>query len=224
MASASQIKAIIKALAMVGVLVGAGLIVRHTGLGDILSPEWIEAEVKGHGMAGILIFIGVSTLFTGLGLPRQAVGFFGGYAYGFLAGTGLALAATTLGCASAFFYARFFGRGFVSRRHAGRIAKVDRFLGAHPFSMTVMIRFMPIGSNLLTNLLAGVSSVRALPFLAGSALGFLPQTAIFGLLGSGFKVDPAGRVTLAVILLLISTGMGVWLYKRNRNAASLTDR
>lgn len=223
MANGSQFRAVFKALAMVAILAAVLLAVRHTGLGDILSADWIEAEVKGRGLTGILVFLGISTLFTAAGLPRQAVGFFGGYAYGFLAGTGLALAGTALGCAATFLYSRFFGRSFVARRHGGRIAKVDRFLGAHPFTMTVMIRFMPIGSNLLTNLLAGVSSVRASSFLAGSALGFLPQTAIFALLGSGFKVDPAWRITLAVVLLMISTALGVWLYRRNKNAATLTD-
>lgn len=216
-------RAVIKALAMVAILAGATLVVRMTSLDEILSPEWIDAEVRGHGFTGILIYMGVSILFTALGLPRQAVSFFGGYAYGFLAGTGLAVLATTLGCASTFFYSRFFGRGFVARRYGRKIAGVDRFLGAHPFSMTLTIRFMPIGSNVLTNLLAGVSSVRAAPFLAGSLVGFLPQNAIFALLGSGFKVDPGWRITLAVILLLISTALGVYLYKRNRAEALETD-
>jgi uncharacterized membrane protein YdjX (TVP38/TMEM64 family) len=216
-------RAVFKALAMVAVLAGAALLARLTNLDEILSPEWIDAEVRGHGLTGILIFMGISIVFTALGLPRQAVGFFGGYAYGFLVGTTLALLATTFGCACTFFYARLLGRKFVARRHGRKISGVDRFLGAHPFSMTLMIRFMPIGSNVLTNLVAGVSSVRAVPFLAGSLVGFLPQTAIFALLGSGFKVDPGWRITLAVVLLLISTGMGVYLYKRNRAEALETD-
>jgi uncharacterized membrane protein YdjX (TVP38/TMEM64 family) len=223
MANESQFRAVLKALVMVAVLAGIALIVRYTDFRELLSPEWIDARVKGHGPFGILVFLGVSALFTAVGLPRQAVGFFGGYAYGFLAGTGLALAATTMGCAATFLYSRFFGRRFVSRRYGGKIARVDRFLGENTFTTTVMIRFMPLGSNVLTSLLAGVSSVRALPFIGGSMLGFLPQTAIFALLGSGFKVDPAWRITLAVFLLLVSTGIGVTLYKRNKEAASLRD-
>jgi len=216
MSQLSHWRAVVKALSMVAILAGVAVGVRLTNLDEVLSPEWIDAEIKGHGVSGILIFLGISCLFTAAGLPRQAVSFFGGYAYGFLSGTLLAVTATAMGCACTFFYSRFFGRAFVSRRYGKKISGVDRFLGAHPFTMTLMIRFMPIGSNVLTNLLAGVSSVRALPFLAGSLVGFLPQTAIFALLGSGFKVDPGWRITLAVVLLLISTAMGIVLYKRNK--------
>jgi uncharacterized membrane protein YdjX (TVP38/TMEM64 family) len=214
----SRYKPMIKALAMVAILVALGLTVKLTHLEDMLSSEWIDSEIRGHGLTGILIFVGVGVLFTALGLPRQVVAFFGGYAYGFLPGAGLALTATISGCMGTFFYARFFGREFVARRHGGKIARVDRFLGRHPFHMTLMVRFMPLGSNVLTNLAAGVSSVKALPFLAGSLIGFIPQTAIFALLGSGFKVQPEWRITVAVILLLISTAIGIVIYRRNKEA------
>lgn len=223
MANGTNYKPVIKALAMVAILVIVGVLIKVSHLEDMLSEEWVDSEVRGHGLTGMLIFFGVGTLFTALGLPRQVVSFFGGYAYGFLAGTGLTLLATILGCQLTFYYARFFGRDFVSRRHGGKIARVDRFLGAHPFTMTLMIRFMPLGSNLITNLLAGVSSVRGLPFLAGSLVGFLPQTAIFALLGSGFKVQPVWRITLAVILLVISTILGIVIYKRNKGAVLSDD-
>jgi uncharacterized membrane protein YdjX (TVP38/TMEM64 family) len=82
---------------------------------------------------------------------------------------------------------------------------------------------MPVGSNILTNLLAGVSSVPALPFLLGSALGFVPQTAIFALLGSGFKVDLAWRVSLSAVLFALSTWLGWRIYRARRRDAALLD-
>jgi uncharacterized membrane protein YdjX (TVP38/TMEM64 family) len=115
-----------------------------------------------------------------------------------------------------FFYARWLGRAFVQKRFPGRLRKLDTFLHLHPFSMTVLIRLLPVGHNASTNLLAGVSSVPALPFFAGSALGYLPQNMVFALAGSGVNLDPSLRLTLAVLLFVISSLLGVWLYRRHR--------
>jgi len=76
----------------------------------LLSQRWIDAEVVGHGLAGYAVFLGVGALATALGFPRQVIAFLGGYAFGTLAGTELALAATVLGCLGTFLYARGFGR------------------------------------------------------------------------------------------------------------------
>ncbi|MEJ0045470.1 MAG: hypothetical protein WDN04_04535 [Rhodospirillales bacterium] len=43
---------------------------------------------------------------------------------------------------------------------------------------------------MVLNLAAGVASVRPGAFLAGSLLGYVPQTAIFALLGSGVQGRP----------------------------------
>lgn len=89
--------------------------------------------------------------------------------------------------------------------------------------MTLLIRFLPVGSNLLTNLVAGVSAVRWLPFMAGSALGYIPQTLIFVLLGSGIHIDPVFRISLSVALFVVSGGLGVYLYRRYRHGKRLDD-
>ena len=45
-------------------------------------------------------------LVAAVGVPRQAVAFIGGYAFGAMAGTALALVAQLLGCAASFYWAR----------------------------------------------------------------------------------------------------------------------
>jgi uncharacterized membrane protein YdjX (TVP38/TMEM64 family) len=60
--------------------------------------------------------------------------------------------AALLGCVMAFYYARWFGRALVAGRYA---AKVERWMFVHaPFMMTLLIRLLPVGSNLVTNLAA----------------------------------------------------------------------
>ena len=210
-------RAILKGLLLIASLAALGFLAKHGHLADMLSERWIDTEVRGQGWHGHLIFLAVGALTTALGFPRQVIAFLGGYAFGFIAGTGLAAVAAVMGCVLAFFYARWLGRSLIQNRFPGRIRKVDAFLHEHPFSMAVVIRLLPVGSNVVTNLLAGVSSVRGLPFFAGSGIGYLPQTMVFALAGSGVNFNPALRLTLAGVLFVVSSLIGVWLYRRHRH-------
>lgn len=215
------IRILLKGLLMIASLVVLGALANRYGLADMLSQHWIDTAVRGQGWSGNLIFLGMGALTTAIGFPRQVVAFLGGYAFGFLPGLGLALLAALMGCVIGFYYARWMGRSLVAHRFPGRIRKLDEFLRGHPFSMALIIRLLPVGSNVVTNLLAGVSSVRGLPFFAGSALGYVPQTLVFALAGSGVNFDPSLRLTLAVALFLVSSLLGVWLYRRHREVAAL---
>ena len=216
-----SLRALFKGLLLIASLVALGFLAKHGHLADMLSERWIDAEVRGHGGAGYLVFLAMGTVTTAVGFPRQVVAFLAGYAFGFLSGTALATLATLFGCLLAFYYARWFGRGLVAHRFPGRIRKVDDFLRGHPFSMAVVIRLLPVGSNVATNLLAGVTSVRGLPFFAGSGVGYLPQTLVFALAGSGVHFNPGLRLTLAGALFVVSSLIGVWLYRRHRHGAAL---
>ncbi|MDE0539706.1 MAG: SNARE associated Golgi protein, partial [Rhodospirillales bacterium] len=84
-------------------------------------------------------------------------------------------------------------------------------------SMTLLIRLLPAGSNFLTNLAAGVSSARFPLFLAGSAIGYIPQMVVFALLGSGINLDPGLRISASVVLFFVSAGLGIYLFRRVRH-------
>lgn len=195
-------------------LVGLFYLLHSIGLD--LDQDWIDRAVRGRGVTGEWVFIGIGALVTALGFPRQVIAFLGGYAFGALLGTALALLAAVLGCVLSFYYARLLGRALVYGRFPDKVRRLDEFLGRHPFNMALLIRLLPVGHNLSTNLIAGVSSVRAWPFIAGSGLGYLPQTVVFALAGSGVNLDPAWRIGSAVVLFLLSAILGVWLYRRFR--------
>lgn len=212
----SSLKPVLKGLAMIAGLVAIGYAARELGVVEMLDPAWLDTQVKGRGFWGELIFVAAGAALTGVGLPRQLVAFGGGYAFGLWEGAAWALLAQMIGCAAAFWYARLFGRDFVRHRFGARIARVDAFLHGNPFTMTLLIRFLPVGSNVVTNLAAGVTSVGAVPFFLGSLLGYLPQTVIFALLGSGIHVDQALRISLSVVLFIASGVLGLWLWRRIR--------
>ena len=209
-----------KGLVLMASLVAIGWGVKVSGLAQHLDAQWVDSEIRGNGL-GWLYYLGFGAVAAAVGLPRQAICFLGGYAFGLGEGLVLAEGASGLGCLLCFLYARLLGRELVRHRFAERLARLDDFLKGHPFSMAMLIRLLPVGSNVITNLLAGVSSAPLPPFLAGSLVGYLPQTVIFVLLGSGINVQPVWRTAASVVLFVASALLGVLLYRRMRRDKDL---
>lgn len=214
-------RTVLRGLVLIGSLVAVGLLVEKTRFGSTFGAAWIDAEVRGHGFVGELLFVGVAGMLAAVGVPRQFVSFLGGYAFGLMFGSGLAVAATVIGCAASFYYARLLGRAYVVRRFPGRVQRLDNLIHVHPLAMTLLIRLAPVGNNLITNLVAGVTSVRASLFFAASGIGYVPQTVAFALVGSGVNVDPVFRTALGVALFMVSGALGVWLFRKSRCGKSL---
>jgi uncharacterized membrane protein YdjX (TVP38/TMEM64 family) len=170
---------------------------------------------------GALLFLLMGAVFTGIGLPRQIIGFLGGYAFNILLGTLLGTLAALLGCMLTFTYARLFGKGLLRDRLGARAQRFDAFIREHPFSMSLLIRLIPMGSNALTNLAAGISSVRPRAFFAGTFFGYLPQSLVFALVGSGVHIAPGFKLGGAIALFMLSGALGAYLYRRHRHGLSL---
>jgi uncharacterized membrane protein YdjX (TVP38/TMEM64 family) len=220
---ATKLRVFLRGVLFIASLVLLGYLIEAVHLRDAFDKAWIDTQIRGQGLEGEALFVMVGALFTAVGLPRQLVAFLAGYAFGLVEGTVLGLAASLLGCAGAFYYARLLGRGVIASRFPKRARRIDDFIHDNPFSMTLLIRLLPVGSNVFTNLAAGVSSVRATPFLAGSAVGYIPQTIIFALVGSGITIQPFIRIGLGVTLFVISGVVGVYLYHRFRHGHTLED-
>lgn len=209
-------RVLVRGLLLIGSLMLVGLALQATHFGAALDQAWVDSEIRNQGVSGELVFILIGGLAIALAMPRQIVGFLGGYAFGLLAGTLLALVATVLGSLLVFSYARFIGRDAVSRYTGPRIERLNNFLRSAPFAMSMVVRLLPVGNNLATNTLAGLSAIPLLPFIAGSAVGFVPQTVVFVLLGSGVRVDPLLNSALAAVLFVAAGAAGVWLYRKYR--------
>jgi len=212
---------IVKGLALILSLTLLGYLFKLTDLGHSLNEEWINTHVRRHGAQGVALFLVMGALFTALGLPRQIIAFLAGYAFGVLSGTLIGALAALLGSVLAFGYARLFGKGLLRKKLGERARRFDAFVGRHPFVVALMIRLLPLGNNALTNLAAGVSSVRPLAFFSGTFLGYLPQTLVFALVGSGVHVAPTLKLGSAIALFIASGALGAYLYRRHRQALGM---
>jgi uncharacterized membrane protein YdjX (TVP38/TMEM64 family) len=218
------LKAALKGVVM---LAGLGLLVwgaRSAGLDDMLrDADWFNEHVLGNGPLSVLIYLGVGMVFTAVGLPRQLVCFLGGVAFGAVFGTVLGTLASGLGCLLCSGYARLLGRRAVTRLLGRRLARADAFLQYSPFRTALTIRLIPVGSNLLTNLAAGVSSIPLRPFILGSTLGYLPQSLVFALFGGGMNAESRFGLLLSagmsIVLLAASAWLGISVYRKYKAQA-----
>jgi uncharacterized membrane protein YdjX (TVP38/TMEM64 family) len=215
-------KALIRGLIMISLLVAVGFFLKSSGFSEMIDENWIDVQVRSNGLEGQLLFVVVAAFLAAIGFPRQIISFLAGYAFGLNWGVVFALLACMIGCAISFFFARFIGRDWVKLKFTSHLAKADKFFSENTFSTTLLIRFMPLGSNVVTNLVAGVSGATAFIFISGSTLGYIPQTVIFALLGSGFNIDMELRITLSVALFLGSVVFGLFLYKKYKRSGVLS--
>ena len=216
-------KSLVKGLLFFLIVVAVALTARHMHLEDILSPEWAETHILDHGFQGTVTYIGIVASLSAFGVPRQVLSILGGYVFGALLGAVWVSVGLILGCTLGFFLARILGQEVLQRRFGKRVARIEKFLRQSPFAMGIAIRLLPAGNNALTTMLAGITTIPALPFILGSGLGYLPQNIIFTLLGSGIRIDPLWRIGVSVILFVIASFVGYAVYKRYAATAPTLD-
>ncbi len=203
--------------AMKPAIMAGGLVAVATALpllGGAAAQSALASMIAQGGVTGPAMFLALATLLTAVGLPRQIPAFVAGYAFGPWYGATIALVAQVLACSLDFIWARAIGQNFVRRRFGGAIAKLDAQFSAQPFLATLTLRLMPVGSNILLNLGAGLSSVRAFPFLAASAIGFIPQTLMFAVFGQGAAPAHNQMLIFGAVMFAASLALGLVMLRR----------
>jgi len=108
---------------------------------------------------------------------------------------------------------RYFARPIIIQHFEMRVRKLDHFLLRSPFLKSVIIRLLPVGNNLLTNIFAGVSKIPRRSFIFGSTIGYIPQMAVFALMGKGVLVNSELKIIISALLFGISSLLSAYLFK-----------
>lgn len=181
--------------------------------------EWEKAEafgvqIQSMGALGFVLFLTAGALATSIGLPRQFFAFVGGYVFGLTEGVLLSSIAAIVGCAITFSLSRYLFANKVAKRYGAFVSALNTIIREDTFLKIIVLRLQPLGTNLLTNLCAGVSDIPARTFLVSSWVGYLPQMLVFALMGSGVRIGSNEYLLYGLSLLLISLLLGGFLYKR----------
>jgi uncharacterized membrane protein YdjX (TVP38/TMEM64 family) len=203
---------------MLAVIAFGWFALSQTDLGEnIRNNAWVKTQIQDLGLFGPLLFILLSGVGTVMGVPRLLVSAIAGFVFDLFPAVLIALASTMVGCVISFYYARFMGRSIIQDLLSLRMKNFESLLIEHDFLASIGVRALPISNNSFVNLLAGVTGVRPLHYFAGSAIGYLPLTIVFVLVGSGIQQDLTGRVLLSLALyLLIVIPLGYVVQKRLR--------
>jgi uncharacterized membrane protein YdjX (TVP38/TMEM64 family) len=160
------------------------------------------------------MMLATASLAISVGLPRQLFAFVFGFAYGVYAGFALAVVSAILGCVTTYYAVRLaFARRF-KNRFPDVQAKLESWVKDDAFIKIVILRFQPLGTNLLTNVCAGLIPLRATTFFLGSSIGFVPQSLVFSMLGAGLRVGSATQIWISLTLLGVSILLALVVFKR----------
>jgi uncharacterized membrane protein YdjX (TVP38/TMEM64 family) len=173
------------------------------------------------GVWAWVVFAAVGTGLVSIGFPRIILAAVGGAMFGVVLGTLWSQVAMTLAILAPFLYSRHLGRELVARRMGRRLQRFDDLLGQHGFMVVLLIRLCPVGNNFLTNYLAGVTAIPLGTFLTASFVGYLPESFIFALLGSGFADHPQLRLWGGAGLLVAFTLFFIWYFRRSKEGAKI---
>ena len=196
----------------------AGFALAYAHEQSLFSSSFIDEMILGKGFSGVVLFLALTALFSSIGFPRQILATLGGYAFGAWQGAALVNLALTAGCALSFFYARLLAQEALRRRLGQKIVTLESSLVQKPFLVALCIRLLPVGNNTLSSMLGGISSIAPLPFLAGSFVGYLPQTLVFAFLGQGVAPGEGFSLLLSVVLFCLAGGLGIWIWRKGLRA------
>ena len=168
-----------------------------------------------------LAYVAAGIGLVSIGFPRIVLAAVGGAMFGVVLGTLWSQVAMTLAILAPFLYSRHLGRELVARRMGRRLQRFDDLLGQHGFMVVLLIRLCPVGNNFLTNYLAGVTAIPLGTFFTASFVGYLPQTFLCALLGSGMADHRRLRLWGGAILLAAFSLFFIWYFRRSKEGAKI---
>jgi len=198
-------------LALLGLAIaGAFLAVSLAGIGPSEAQRWI-AEA---GPAGPIVFV-LAAGVLGLALfPGHVSAIVAGVLFGAVAGTALALASAVLGAALCLRAARWLGSDAVYSVLGPQGKGWQTWLAANGFSAVLACRLAPGTPSGLVNYLAGLAGIRPRALLGAVALGALPKTVAYVVLGDAMSDPLSSRAAVAVALYAAAAAAGALIARR----------
>lgn len=169
------------------------------------------------GIKGTVVLFLCFALLSSIGLPRQISAFTCGYSLGLTEGVIIATLAVTLGCYLTVLFSSRFLQKLVLNKYPKQQSVIVNFLSEQLIYKATIIRILPLGSNFLTNIIAGACKLNHQQFVLGSFIGFIPQMIIFTLAGTGIRLANNTHIIASITLFVIAAALSLWLYKRHKS-------
>jgi uncharacterized membrane protein YdjX (TVP38/TMEM64 family) len=204
-------------------VVGAVALLRATGVTEQLSlatlathREALVAFVAANLALAAAAYVAFYVVAVAFSLPGAVfITLAGGFLFGAAGGTALTVVGATAGATLVFLFARrIFGADALDRMGpaARRLAEGIRRNAA---SYLLVLRLVPLFPFFLVNLVPAFVGVRLRTYVATTAIGILPGTAVFSLAGAGLgdvlamggAFDVRGVLTPEIIAALVGLAL-----------------
>jgi uncharacterized membrane protein YdjX (TVP38/TMEM64 family) len=109
----------------------------------------------------------------------------GGFLFGALFGTALAVVAATIGATSIFLIASTSLGDLLAAKAGPRVQRLRHGFQEEGFSYLLFLRLVPLFPFWLVNLAAALFGMRVVPYVAATAVGIVPGTFVYSYFGQG---------------------------------------
>jgi uncharacterized membrane protein YdjX (TVP38/TMEM64 family) len=146
----------------------------------------IDAFVAANFVAALVAFVAVYVWAVALSLPGAVfLTISGGMVFGAVAGAAAAVIGGTVGATLLFVMARSALGGWLARRIGPLAERLAENFRRDAFSYILFLRLVPIFPFWIVNLVPALAGTGLMPFVAATAIGVIPATIAFALLGAG---------------------------------------
>ncbi|GEL18696.1 TVP38/TMEM64 family protein [Pseudonocardia asaccharolytica DSM 44247 = NBRC 16224] len=168
----------------------------------------LQATMAAAGIWAPALFVALQAGLTVAPIPRTVFTLGAGLLFGSLPGLVLTLLASALAAVIAFVLVRATGGRLVARYARGpALHWVRSRLDHHGTLAVTSLRLIPLLPFSVLNYLAGLSTVRFVPYLLGTVIGILPGTVALVVLGDAVTGRPSPAL-LAVSAVCGLVGVG----------------
>lgn len=207
--------------AATGVLIVAAALVAMAV--DVPAVETVRGWLPGPGPMRWLAATAALSAALLFPTPRSALSVLAGALFGVAQGLPLVLVGGLVGALAGFHASRWLGRGLIPRLTENRLARVDDLFRRHGLAAVLTARMMPAPPFAVVSYAAGLSSVRVVPYMAGTAIGLLPGSVVYVSIGASVMSTDAWSqwLTTPWLLALAAIAAGAaaaatWLRRRRR--------
>ncbi|MBV7317164.1 TVP38/TMEM64 family protein [Shewanella sp. NIFS-20-20] len=171
---------------------------------QLTNTHWLSQYIQDNGHWALFTLSVSGIAFTAIGGPRQLIATMFGFCYGGLNGAIWSTGIAIIGALLAFYSARFIFKDLLEQHFQRKLDMFNHVFSRDAWIKVMTIRLLPVGSNLVTNLLAGSTRISATSFTLGSLIGYLPQMLIFSFIGAGISFSDRGQLMVSLCLIVLS--------------------
>jgi uncharacterized membrane protein YdjX (TVP38/TMEM64 family) len=205
--------AMLKLVILAGIIVAVVLTARALGLGRYTDPAVLVGAIRDSRSlpAAPLLFILAYAVVASFGLPGTPLTLAGGAIFGVVGGTLYNWIGASIGATGAYLLARALGKDAIRSLLGKRGEKLDSLTEAGGFMGLLRLRLIPAVPFNALNFGAGLAGMKARDYVAATALGILPGTAVYTYFADSLLAGAEGAKQQALVRVAIAGALLIML-------------